>query len=68
MSDETEIPKPPPAAPPKQVVTMNCRAGGNCPGRQAYVVFAKPIALIHGGGTNYRYRCTTCKGVWHLTR
>lgn len=57
-----------PVQPEKKIVTMNCRAKEGCPGREAYLVFTKSIPLIHGGGTTYRYRCTTCKGVWHLIR
>lgn len=62
--------------PPKQeVVWMRCRARPDqqidshrgCQGNQAVVVFRKPRSVQQGGGTVTRYRCLTCKGVWHLT-
>ena len=58
----------PPAQPKKETVWMKCRANEKCEGNEAYVVFKKQQPLIQGGGTSYRYRCTKCKGVWHLTR
>ncbi len=52
----------------KKTVWMKCRANEKCEGNQAYVVFKKRHLLQNGGGISFRYRCTTCNGVWHLTR
>jgi len=57
-----------PIQPPKKVIWMKCRAAEHCEGNQAYVSLIQKHALTQGGGTSYRYRCTTCNGVWHLTR
>ncbi len=67
-------PTPPTEPVDKDVVWMHCRAHsdqqidskGTCQGNQAKVVYKKKIALQHGGGTVTRYRCLTCKGVWHI--
>lgn len=63
MSDQIK-----PHVPPKEIVWMKCRANPNCPGNQAYLAMTKSNPLVAGGGTMFRYRCTTCNGVWHITR
>lgn len=62
------LPQNKPIAPPKEIVWMSCRVGGSCEGRQAYISLMQRNSLMNGGGTSYRYRCTTCNGVWHITR
>ena len=57
-----------PIQPPKKVVWMSCRATEGCEGKQAYITLMKRNPITAGGGTSYRYRCTTCNGVWHITR
>jgi len=55
-----------PIVPPKEIVWMSCRAG--CGGNQAYVSMIFRTPLASGGGTVYRYRCTSCNGVWTVNR
>jgi hypothetical protein len=59
--------KPPKPAPQKEqkveIVWMSCRARAGCEGKQQQVVWKHRQP---GGGFNFRYRCTTCNGVWHL--
>jgi len=63
------IPQNTPITPPKEIVWMTCRAGGSgCGGNQAYISLMQRNSLLNGGGTSYRYRCTKCNGVWHITR
>lgn len=57
-----------PVVPPKQIVWMKCRASEACPGNQAYISLLTRNPLVAGGGTSYRYRCTTCNGAWQVTR
>ena len=57
-----------PITPPKEVVWMKCRHSENCTGNHAYVSLMQAHSLVQGGGTSYRYRCTTCNGAWHITR
>jgi len=57
-----------PITPPKEVVWMKCRVSEACPGNQAFISLMQRNPLTSGGGTSYRYRCTTCNGVWHITR
>lgn len=57
-----------PIVPKKEVVWMACRAGTGCDGNQAYIALLKRNPITQGGGTSYRYRCTKCNGVWHITR
>lgn len=54
--------------PPKEIVWMKCRVSENCPGNQAYLTMLTKNPLVNGGGTFYRYRCTTCNGVWTIAR
>lgn len=64
MSDEKQNL---PVVPPKKEVWMSCRATPGCEGKTAYIALMKRNALTQGGGVSYRYRCLTCKGVWHIT-
>ena len=57
-----------PVQPPKQEVWMSCRATPGCEGKKAYIALMQRNPTTAGGGTSYRYRCTTCNGVWHITR
>jgi len=57
-----------PVVPKKEIVWMSCRAGTGCAGNQAYVSLIFRHPLVQGGGTTYRYRCTTCNGIWNVTR
>lgn len=57
-----------------KTVWMKCRVRPDqqidsrpaCKGNEATIVFVKPRSLAQGGGKLTRYRCLTCKGVWHL--
>lgn len=75
MSDEdpktpakrVRVPKVPPVppGPPKEekIVWINCRATPGCEGHHAAVAF------VHGKSgqdSTTRYRCTTCKGSFHV--
>ncbi len=70
MSEQT----PPTTPKDKDVVWMHCRAQSDqqidshksCQGNQAKVVYNKKVGMQHGGGSVTRYRCLTCKGVWHI--
>ena len=58
----------------KNVVWMKCRAKPDqqidsravCKGNEAVVVFKRKLSMQQGGGTSTRYRCTSCKGSWHI--
>lgn len=63
MNDKQNVP----IAPPKKEVWMACRAGTGCDGKKAYIALMKRNAIDQGGGISYRYRCTKCNGVWHIT-
>lgn len=67
MSNPTG-PQNKPIVPPKEIVWMKCRVSEACPGNQAYISLMQRNSILQGGGTSYRYRCTTCNGVWHITR
>jgi len=47
-----------------KTVWIACRARKGCEGQQATIVFREPSG---GGGTNARYRCTTCGGAFQIT-
>ena len=59
---------------PKEV-WIKCRARESCEGNKAVVVSKRvhqPLTAAGGfnaqmGGATVRYRCTTCKGVFHVT-
>lgn len=48
-------------------VWMACRATPGCKGNHARVMILQRNSLLNGGGVSYRYRCTTCNRIWHLT-
>jgi len=56
-------------------VWIKCRATENCEGNEAILVskrIHKPLKAAGDfnaqmGGATIRYRCTTCKGVFHVT-
>jgi hypothetical protein len=56
-----------PVQPPKKEVWMKCRASEGCEGNKAYIALQRRNPIQQGGGVSYRYRCTTCNGVWHIT-
>jgi len=52
-----------PKKPEKKIVWVKCRARLQCEGNNSVVVFSKKKP---GGGSDNRYRCLTCKGVFHI--
>jgi len=56
-----------PVIPKKKVVWMTCRAGTGCEGNQAFIAMIWRRTILQGGGSTYRYQCTTCNGVWSVT-
>lgn len=67
MAKDRKPPKAPPPPHPDvgKEVLMTCRVKGrSCPGRlmRITMVFSLPE-----GGNAYRYRCTTCNGVFHIS-
>lgn len=57
----------------EETVWMRCRAKPDpqidslktCKGNEALVVFKRRMSMDQGGGVMTRYRCTSCKGIWH---
>jgi len=58
-----KIPPKPQKKQPEEIVWMACRADRPCGGKQAKVVYRKKLP---GGGTEARYRCTSCGGSFHI--
>lgn len=60
--------------PPKKIVWIKCRAKEWCEGNQAEVVFDISKSPVGQGGTfapeaggrSIRYRCLSCKNVFHI--
>lgn len=62
----------------KKIVWIKCRAHSNpdaCPGNQAEVVFDRAVNPVSNdggfepsaGGRSVRYRCISCKRVFHIS-
>jgi len=52
-----------------EIVWMKCRANGpGCGANQVTLVWVTDLNKTpnSGGGKSYRYRCISCKGVFHV--
>lgn len=71
MSESNDQNTQPPA---QKSVWIKCRAREHCEGNQAVVVFDRQNSPVDGlgtftpaaGGRAIRYRCLTCKNVFHI--